>query len=101
MPSKEALKESGVSKNEGPAIKMDPADHQQTASYGNSAEAQAYRAKQAELIKQGKFQDAQKMDVNDVQSKFGDKYNKGIQQAQDYTKTIPKEKTQPQPQQQN
>ena len=40
------------------------------------------------------------MDIDDVQSKFGNKYDKGIQQMKDYTKTIPKEKTQPQDQQQ-
>jgi hypothetical protein len=35
------------------------------------------------------------MDVKDVQSQFGSKYDSGIKQAQDYTKTIPQEQLQP------
>ena len=96
IPSSDSLKESGLTRNEGPAIKMDPLDHQQTASWGRSADAQAYRAKQAELIGQGKFEEAQNLDIEDVRSKFGEKYDVGIQQARDYTRTIPKEKTDPQ-----
>jgi hypothetical protein len=46
---------SPLSKNEGPAIRMEPSDHAKTASYGPSKSAKAYRAKQGELIKKGKF----------------------------------------------
>jgi len=53
---------------------MKIADHKKTASWGSSAEAKAYREKQAQLIKDGKFDEAQKMDIQDVRSKFGKKY---------------------------
>jgi len=95
MPSSEALKESGVSKSDGPAIKMDPDDHADTASWGNRADAQAYRAKQAELIKQGDFKGATQMDYDDLKSKFGDKYYEHIQQHQNYVESLPKEDLQP------
>lgn len=44
---------------------------------------QDYRNKQAELIKQGKFDDAFMMDINDIQSKFGNKYDEAILEAMD------------------
>lgn len=73
-----------LDRNEGPAIIMDAKDHKQTASFGNSKEAQAYRAKQAELIKEGKFREAFEMDVADIQEKFGDKYDDAIAEAREY-----------------
>lgn len=88
---------SPLSEGEGPAIRMEPADHMRTASFGNRRPAQAYRARQAELINQGKFNEAQQMDVEDLRSKFGSKYDTGIKQVQDYTKTIPSEKLKPAP----
>lgn len=79
---------SPLSRGEGPAISMEKADHAETASYGNSAAAKAYRAQQAKLVAQGKFGEAQRMDVKDVQSKFGSKYDRAIQQMLDYTKKL-------------
>jgi hypothetical protein len=77
---------SPIARGEGPAIAMEQADHQATASWGNSKEAQAYRQQQADLIAQGKFSEAQQMDINDIQQKFGNKYDDAIQQMLDYTK---------------
>jgi hypothetical protein len=62
---------------------MDPADHMKTASWGSSRSAKAYRAKQADLIEQGKYDEAFLMDVDDIQSKFGDKYDDAILEAMD------------------
>ncbi|MCF2910373.1 RHS repeat-associated core domain-containing protein [Pseudoalteromonas sp. DL2-H2.2] len=81
---------SPLSKNKGPAISMDKADHRQTASWGNSKEAKAYRAQQKQLIDNGQFKEAQQMDVNDVQSKFGTKYDSAIREMQDYTDKLDK-----------
>ena len=75
MPAK---KGSHLSEGEGPAIRMEKGDHRQTASCGRSKKANAYRAKQESLIKQGKFREAVKMDIKDLRSKFGNKYDKGI-----------------------
>ncbi|MGL5822093.1 MAG: hypothetical protein ACRCYE_10840 [Sarcina sp.] len=49
--------------------------------------AKQYRAKQANLIKQGKFAAAQDMDIRDIKNKFGSKYNKAIDQAVQYAKS--------------
>lgn len=79
---------SPLSKDKGPAISMKKEDHYQTASWGSSKEAQAYREEQRKIIEQGKFKEAQKMDIDDVQSKFGDQYNDVINQMLDYTDTL-------------
>ncbi len=82
MPANSA---SQLSKKRGLAIQMDPKEHRKTASYeGNKKSKQAaYRKKQEQLIKQGKFDDAFLMDVDDIQSKFGNKYDDAIWEAID------------------
>jgi len=79
---------SPLSKDKGPAIIMDAEDHKKTASFGSSREAKAHRSEQKALIDKGKFDEAQGMDVKDVQSKFPGKYDEGIKQMRDYTKEI-------------
>ena len=85
MPAK---KGSHLSEGEGPAIRMEKGDHRQTASCGRSKKANAYRAKQENLIKQGKFREAVKMDVKDLRSKFGNKYDKGIGEMWKYVNEL-------------
>lgn len=86
IPAYSAYSQSGMlSKNDGPALWMTAEDHSKTASWRNSKEARDYRKQQKELIDQGRFQDAQQMDVEDIQSKFGDKYDAGLSEAQSYT----------------
>lgn len=75
---------NGLSRDEGPAIKMDKEDHRRTASCGNSKEAKEYRAIQHELIGVGRFMDAVQMDIDDIHEKFGDKYDVAIQEMLDY-----------------
>ncbi|WP_423681471.1 RHS repeat domain-containing protein [Undibacterium sp. WLHG33] len=79
---------SPLSKNKGPAISMEKADHRETASWGSSREARAYRAEQADRIKNGDFRGAQQMDIHDIQTKFGAKYNEAMQQMKEYTKGL-------------
>ncbi|HCI1801438.1 hypothetical protein [Pseudomonas aeruginosa] len=71
-----------VSSGAKPTIQMDKADHEQTASWGNSRESQAYKDRQRSLMKQGKrgYQMAMMMDIADVRAKFGDKYDGAIAQ---------------------
>ena len=71
-------------RDDGPAIKMEKTDHRQTASCGNSKEAQEYRSKQAELVADGKFREAFEMDVEDIRERFGDKYDDAIAEAREY-----------------
>ncbi len=76
---------SPYSKGEGPVIVMDTVDHMETASWGNSKKAQEYRKVQEELVQQGDFKQAQQMDIDDIKTKFGNKYNEGIIQMEIYT----------------
>lgn len=77
---------NGLNVNDGPAIVMDKANHRQTASCGNSLEAREYRAKQGDLIKEGKFEEAMQMDIDDIHEKFGDKYDDAIAQMKENAK---------------
>ena len=82
---------SKLDKKDGPAIVMDKDDHRQTASCGNSKEAQEYREKQKELIDAGKFEEALQMDIDDIKEKFGDKYDDAIAEALDYAEQLKEE----------
>lgn len=62
---------------------MDKPDHIQTANFGSSLEAQLYRKKQKDLIDNNRFDDAVLMDIDDLQNKFGNKYNSSILQMID------------------
>ncbi len=73
-----------LSRNDGPAIKMDKSDHRETASCGSSREARAYRERQKELIDEGKFDEAVQMDIDDIREKFGDKYDDAINEMLAY-----------------
>ena len=79
---------SPLSTGKGPACSICKADHAETASYGSTREARAYREEQRKLIEQGKFREAQEMDIRDLQSKFGSKYDEAIQQMRDYTRSL-------------
>lgn len=81
MPAKDS---SNLKESDGPAIRMEKADHRQTASCGNSKEAMEYRAQQKELIEQGKFREAVQMDIDDIRAKFGDKYDDAINEMLEY-----------------
>lgn len=79
---------SPFSTEEGPGIRMEPEDHMKTASWGSSKEAIEYRAAQQKLIDEGKFLEAQQMDIDDVREKFGSKYDKGIAEMEEYTNEL-------------
>ena len=75
---------NGLPHSQGPSIHMSKADHKLTASHGNQGLAGAeYRAKQKELIDSGRFDDAIQMDIDDIQGKFGNKYDDAILQMID------------------
>jgi filamentous hemagglutinin len=72
----------------GPTIGMDRGDHRRTASYGRGGGPDgpdAYRQRQKDLIDQGKFREAQQMDIDDVRNKFGNKYDDAINDMLAYT----------------
>lgn len=86
-----AVSASKLEYMEGSAILMDASDHKKTASWGNSTEARAYQAEQRKLIESGNFREAFEMDVNDIQSKFGDKYDDAIAEARAYIDKLEQE----------
>ena len=69
---------NGLPRGSGPAIQMDRPDHYGTASWGSSNEAIQYRAQQKALIDQGNYGDAIQMDINDIQTSYGAKYDEAI-----------------------
>lgn len=79
-----------VSSGYKPSIQMDKVDHEKTASWGSSKMSEAYRGTQSKLIKQGKagYLAAMLMDVADVRSKFGDKYDGAIAQMMAWAKCM-------------
>jgi hypothetical protein len=75
---------------DSPAFRMEIADHAETASYFSRKGARAYIAAQRRLIEAGEFRLAVNMDIADVRSKFGPKYNQGIQEMLNYINRIGK-----------
>jgi hypothetical protein len=88
---------SPLSKDKGPCIWMEKSDHLNTASYGYGKDAQLYRTKQRELIQQGRFREAQQMDIDDIRAKFGEKYERAIQETLEYTDQLEKAGSLPKP----
>jgi hypothetical protein len=81
-----------VANDRGPSIWMRTEDHKKTKSFGNDSTAKAYRAKQDQLIKQGKFKEAVQMDIDDIRTNFPDnRYEPGIRQLEKYIKTLDKQ----------
>jgi hypothetical protein len=82
----------------GPAIWMEIEEHKQLNSSGQRtfkptrqypySSADEWRAAQRALIKKGKYMEAIQMDIDDIRSKFGDKYNVGIREMLEYVKTL-------------
>lgn len=79
---------SPFSKDAGSSIQMGTANHKNTASWGNSLAAQEYRAKQAFLIENGMFKEAIQMDIDDIHSKFGSKYDSAILEMLKYVNEL-------------
>lgn len=79
---------SFIERHDGPAIKMEKADHRMTASCGNSHDAREYQSIQKELIIGGRFTEAVQMDIEDIQDKFGDKYNDALSEMIEYVNLL-------------
>lgn len=66
--------------NNGPAIRMERADHKQLNSTDNDLVAQAWHQWQRELIGQGRITEAMRMDIDDIKRKFPGKYDDHIRE---------------------
>ena len=72
---------NGLPRKRGPAIQMEPTDHEMTASHTFNGKAGAvYRAKQQSLIRAGRFGAAIQMDIDDIRGQFGEKYDEAIKE---------------------
>ncbi|CUX53226.1 hemagglutinin repeat-containing protein [Rhizobium oryzihabitans] len=87
-PAKKCYAGAPLSSADGPAIKMKPEDHALTKSYGSSLKAQEYRQKQKVLLEQGKLMEAIQMDIDDIRSISGNKYDSAIAEMIEYAKTL-------------
>ncbi|MGD6752307.1 DUF6531 domain-containing protein [Streptomyces sp. BH105] len=65
----------------GPAIRMSKADHKALTSTGYGKAAQRTQALQRSLVLQGRFDKAMAIEIKDIRSKFGNKYNTHIEDA--------------------
>lgn len=68
----------------GPSIWMDDADHALTRSFDWKPGADAWRRQQEALIRDGRLRDAIQMDIDDIRSQFGPKYDVAIDEMMRY-----------------
>ena len=64
----------------GPAIQMDYKDHREARTTGWSSDTQAYQQKLKQLVDNGQVGDAIALDVEDIQGKFGSKYDDALRE---------------------
>ena len=81
---------SPLTRWKGPCIIMGKEDHKFTGSYGRSVRAQRYRRWQDKLIAEGRFDEAQLMDIKNITRKFGDRYQKAIDEKLVYEAELEK-----------
>lgn len=74
---------NSLAMKDGPAIRMEYNDHRRFISTGRGRLSQQWRAAQAKLIAQGKFDEAMKMDIDEIRRKHGPKYNAAIKEMVD------------------
>lgn len=72
----------------GPCIIMKKEDHKKTSSYGRSSKSRKFRQWQAKLISEGRFTEAEYMDIKNIKRKFGDRYNKSINEKLNYEREL-------------
>ena len=82
---------SPLSHWKGTCIIMYTKDHAKTSSHGNSYKARLYRQKQKEYINQGKFLEAELMDIDEIREMYGTKYDKAINEKLSYEKKLESE----------
>jgi len=77
---------NGLSHGDGLSIWMETTDHRMAYSHGwQGKEGALYRQTQLDFINQGKFADTIQMDIDDIQSSFGSKYDSSINEMLDYS----------------
>lgn len=87
LPAKDAYLKLGLptdlKESTGPSIRMEYDDHRDFISTGSGKASELWRAKQRALILQGKFDEAMKMDIDEIRRKHGTKYDAAIKEMVD------------------
>jgi RHS repeat-associated protein len=79
IPAKAAYAHLSLTDHMGPAIRMERRDHRLVSSTDSRGySATPWRNAQRDLIDQGKFDEAMKMDIDDIRARFGTKYDQHI-----------------------
>lgn len=85
MPSDAA---SPISRGDGPAIQMDEADHDRTASQSTQPNYLNFIQGEKDMVNQGNFLGAMQKGIDDVRGKFGNKYDSAIEQMSAYARCL-------------
>jgi RHS repeat-associated protein len=88
MPAQASYKSLGLGGGDlnpryGPSIRMEYDDHRNFISTGSGPGPDAWRAQQSSLIRQGKFDEAIKMDIDEIRRVHGPKYDSAIKEMVD------------------
>ncbi|WP_327190863.1 DUF6531 domain-containing protein [Streptomyces xinghaiensis] len=71
-------KRKGKGAGMGPSIRMDEADHRRLTSTGSGKASDLWRARQRALIDSGRWDQAMKMDIDEIRTLYGNKYDTHI-----------------------
>jgi len=90
MPARTSLAMAGgsIGADAGPAIQMEHDDHTVTRSYGSSTEAYEYRAKIAEMLRNGEWRKAMAAEIREIRRVAGSKYNAAIREMLEYARSL-------------
>lgn len=76
---------------EGPCIRMEIKDHEKTRSHKNKCMlANDYFKNQLDYLKSNNIRAAVKIEIADIQAKFGSKYNDAIKEVREYVSQLEK-----------
>lgn len=78
---RDCLARVGLNPDLGPSIQMSDVDHAMTASWGGGRAAKRWRARIDALLAQDDLDGAVKLAVDEIRSKFGDRYGTALNEA--------------------
>lgn len=88
MPPKSSGQILNENKDISPAIIITKKDHEKTRSYGKKLSSLKFQKSQKKLINEKKYTQAFENEKNDIISNFGSRYNKQLNQVENYVQTL-------------
>lgn len=67
-----------IKHGDGASFRMIKNDHQNSGSWGSRTTSKKYREKQKKYLQKGEYKKALKMDIEDIQDKYGKLYDQGL-----------------------